>query len=62
MVIMIWMSAPDRDTLGSLLTEARNPASEHLDTLPTLEMLALINAEDATVAGTVQAELGNVAR
>jgi N-acetylmuramic acid 6-phosphate etherase len=56
------MSAPDRDTLASLLTEARNPASEHLDTLPTLEMLALINAEDATVAGAVQAELGNVAR
>jgi len=56
------MSAPDRDTLGSLLTEARNPASEHLDTLPTLEMLALINAEDAKVAGAVQAELGKVAR
>ncbi|MGD0648491.1 MAG: N-acetylmuramic acid 6-phosphate etherase [Acidobacteriaceae bacterium] len=56
------MSAPDRDTLGSLLTETRNPASEHLDTLPTLEMLGLINAEDATVAGAVQAELGNVAR
>jgi N-acetylmuramic acid 6-phosphate etherase len=62
MVIMGWMSAPDRDTLGSLLTEARNPASEHLDELSTLEMLALINAEDAKVAGAVQAELGNVAR
>lgn len=56
------MIAPDRDTLASLLTEARNPASEHLDELSTLEMLALINAEDATVAGAVQAELGNVAR
>jgi N-acetylmuramic acid 6-phosphate etherase len=56
------MSAPDRDTLGSLLTETRNPASDHLDELPTLEMLALINAEDAKVAGAVQAELGNVAR
>jgi N-acetylmuramic acid 6-phosphate etherase len=56
------MSAPDRDTLGSLPTETRNPASEHLDTLPTLEMLALINAEDAKAAGAVQAELGNVAR
>ena len=61
-VMMGWMSAPDRDTLGTLPTEARNPASEHLDTLPTLEMLALINAEDAKVAGAVQAELGNVAR
>jgi N-acetylmuramic acid 6-phosphate etherase len=56
------MSAPDRDLLGGLLTEARNPASEHLDELSTLEMLALINAEDATVAGAVKAELGNVAR
>jgi len=56
------MSAPDRDMLGSLLTEARNPASEHLDELSTLEMLALINAEDAKVAAAVQAELGNLAR
>jgi len=56
------MSAPDRDTLGSLLTETRNPASEHLDELPTLEMLALINAEDATVAGAVQAELPQIAK
>ncbi len=54
--------APDRDTLGSLLTEARNPASEHLDELPTMEMLALINAEDAKVADAVQAELANIAR
>jgi N-acetylmuramic acid 6-phosphate etherase len=56
------MTAPDRDTLGSLLTETRNAASEHLDELPTLEMLALINAEDAKVAGAVQAELGQIAR
>jgi N-acetylmuramic acid 6-phosphate etherase len=62
MVIMGWMSAPDRDTLGSLLTESRNPASEHLDELPTLDMLALINAEDAKVAGAVQAELAQIAR
>jgi N-acetylmuramic acid 6-phosphate etherase len=61
-VMMDVMSAPDRDTLGSLLTEARNAASEHLDELSTLEMLALINAEDAKVAGAVQAELGKVAR
>lgn len=56
------MSAPDRDTLGSLLTEARNPASERLEEMSTREMLALINAEDAKVAGAVAAELGNVAR
>jgi N-acetylmuramic acid 6-phosphate etherase len=56
------MTAPDRDTLGSLLTETRNPASEHLDELPTLEMLGLIHAEDAKVAGAVQAELPQIAR
>jgi N-acetylmuramic acid 6-phosphate etherase len=56
------MPAPDRDTLGNLLTEARNPASEHLDELSTLEMLTVINAEDAKVAGAVQAELPQIAR
>jgi N-acetylmuramic acid 6-phosphate etherase len=56
------MTAPDRDTLGSLPTESRNPASNHLDALSTLEMLALINAEDAKVAGAVQAELPSIAR
>jgi N-acetylmuramic acid 6-phosphate etherase len=56
------MPVPDRETLGSLPTEARNPASEHLDELSTLEMLAVINAEDAKVASAVQAELPNVAR
>lgn len=60
--MMEGMSSLDRDILGGLLTETRNPASEHLDELSTLEMLTLINAEDATVAGAVQAELGNVAR
>jgi N-acetylmuramic acid 6-phosphate etherase len=48
--------------LASLLTEARNPASEHLDRLSTLEMLALINAEDAKVAAAVQAELPAIAK
>jgi N-acetylmuramic acid 6-phosphate etherase len=60
------MSATDQPTaepgLASLLTEARNPASEHLDQLSTLDMLALINAEDAKVAAAVQAELPAIAR
>ncbi len=56
------MRAPDRETLGKLMTEARNPASEHLDELSTLEMVTLINAEDATVAGAVAAELVRVAQ
>jgi N-acetylmuramic acid 6-phosphate etherase len=56
------MAAPDQPALASLLTEARNPASEHLDTLSTLDMLTLINAEDAKVATAVQAELPHIAQ
>jgi N-acetylmuramic acid 6-phosphate etherase len=56
------MAGVDGEMLGGLPTEARNPASERLDELSTAEMLALINDEDATVAGAVKAELGNVAR
>ncbi len=33
--------------LATLLTEARNPLTEHIDELPTLDMLRLINDEDA---------------
>src|SRR5476649_1189285 len=56
------MDAPDQAALGALLTEARNSASERLDELSTLDMLTLINAEDAKVAAAVQAELPNIAR
>ena len=48
--------------LGALPTEARNPRSEHIDELPTLDMLALINDEDALVAAAVRAELPHIAR
>ncbi len=52
----------DGQRLGDLPTERRNPASEHMDELPTVEVLALINAEDAKVAGAVAAELEQIAR
>lgn len=48
--------------LAALPTEARNPASEHIDQLPTLDMLRLINEEDAKIAAAVAAELPNIAR
>src|SRR6202451_2465730 len=48
--------------LDSLLTEARNPQSEHIDELSTLEMLTVINHEDATVAAAVASELPSIAR
>ncbi len=43
-------------------TEDRNPASVHIDTLPTLEVLELLNAEDATVPAAVAAVLPDLAR
>ena len=47
--------------LASLTTESRNPRSEHIDELSTLDMLTLINQEDATVAAAVAAELPAIA-
>ena len=44
------------------LTELRNPASAEIDRLSTLDMLQVMNAEDATVPGAVQAELPAIAR
>src|SRR5580692_2190466 len=48
--------------LSTLLTESRNPLTEHIDQLPTLEMLRVINAEDAKVAQAVAAELPHIAK
>jgi N-acetylmuramic acid 6-phosphate etherase len=48
--------------LATLPTEARNSATDHIDELPTLDMLRIINEEDAKVAAAVQAELPNIAR
>ena len=42
-------------------TEARNPASRGIDRKSTLEIVTLMNAEDATVAAAVQATLPQVA-
>ena len=48
--------------LAALPTEARNPRTAHIDQLSTHDMLALINQEDATVAGAVAVELPAIAR
>lgn len=45
-----------------LLTEARNPASEQIDTLSALQIVALMNAEDARVVAAVGAEARAIAR
>lgn len=48
--------------LATLTTEARNPRTAHIDQLPTLEMLTLINEEDQTVPLAVAKELPHIAR
>lgn len=53
------MAKPD---LTSLTTEARNPRTERLDALTTLELVAAMHAEDRTVADAVRPELGRIAQ
>lgn len=48
--------------LSKLMTESRNPASSQIDTLPTLDMLAVINSEDQKVPLAVAATLPAIAR
>jgi N-acetylmuramic acid 6-phosphate etherase len=49
-------------SLATLLTEARNPLTEHIDELSTLDMLHLINDEDRKVAAAVTAALPEIAK
>src|SRR2546425_6875065 len=54
------MTVPDyRDPR---LTEQRNPRTERIDVASTLEIVDLLNAEDATVAGAVRAVRAEPAR
>lgn len=53
---------PEPLDLGRLATEQSNPRSAGLDALPTLEMLAVFNAEDQTVALAVKRALPSIAR
>jgi N-acetylmuramic acid 6-phosphate etherase len=48
--------------LATLPTEARNSLTEHIDELPTLDMLRVINDEDAKVAAAVTAVLPRIAQ
>ncbi|MBV1839604.1 N-acetylmuramic acid 6-phosphate etherase [Photobacterium ganghwense] len=47
--------------LTKMITESRNPTSEQIDTLPTLDMLRVINNEDKNVALAVEAVLPAIA-
>ena len=48
--------------LEQLLTEQRNPASAQIDTLPTEQVLQIINDQDSTVAAAVRAAIPHIAR
>ena len=48
--------------LGRLTTETPNPASERLDELSALEIVQLMNAEDAKVPAAVAREVQHIAR
>jgi N-acetylmuramic acid 6-phosphate etherase len=48
--------------LDQLTTEGRNPASEAIDSLASLEIVRLMNDEDARVAAAVRVEERNIAR
>lgn len=47
--------------LGSLTTEAENPASQQIDSLSSLEIVRLMNAEDAHVATAVARQATRIA-
>jgi N-acetylmuramic acid 6-phosphate etherase len=49
------------ESLASLTTESRNLNSEHIDEVSTLEMLTIINQEDATVPTAVATQLHAIA-
>lgn len=47
--------------LSRITTEQRNPRSAEIDTLSTVDMLCVINEEDAKVAPAIAEELGQIA-
>jgi N-acetylmuramic acid 6-phosphate etherase len=49
-------------SLDSLMTEQPNPASAHIDTVSTEEMLRIINAEDQKVAVAITREIPAIGR
>ncbi len=48
--------------MSESITEQRNPDSEHIDRLPTADLLALINRQDQTVPGAVAGALPGITK
>src|SRR6185436_6787229 len=55
-------SMTNRDFSDPRPTEQRNPRTERIDVASSLEIVDLMNAEDATIAGAVRAVRGDLAR
>jgi N-acetylmuramic acid 6-phosphate etherase len=55
------MSEPGASELGSLPTEARNPASERIDEVSTFAMLGVMHAADEEAVAAVGRELSRIA-
>lgn len=56
------MTPEESPAYSAIYTEARNPATEDMDLLSTLEMVRLMNEEDARVAQAVAGELERIAQ
>src|SRR2546430_1312127 len=56
------MTGPSPDCRDPRLTEQRNPRTERIDVASPLDIVDLLNAEDATVAGAVRAVRSELAR
>src|SRR2546429_9499235 len=56
------MTGPSPDYRDPRLTEQRNPRTERIDVASPLDIVDLLNAEDATVAGAVRAVRSELAR
>lgn len=55
-------AAPPTRDFGRYLTEQRNPRTMQLDALPLRDALAIVNDEDAQVAGVVRQEINRIAK
>ena len=53
---------PNRRDFARFLTEQRNPRTMNLDAVPLREALAIVNDEDAQVAGVVRREIERIAQ
>ena len=56
------MDSTSPEQLAELPTETPNPRSTNLDSLSTLDLLTVINDEDATIAAAVRAALPQIAQ